>query len=61
MVKKLYSNLTNTSQKKLEVLVQGKVVQYLERILDMILGMKEVDDSYWNIFQKEDDVDFGGY
>lgn len=53
-VKEFYSNLINISQKNLEVFVRGRVVQYSERTLNMMLGVNEVDDSYKKLFEKAD-------
>lgn len=46
IVNKFYSNMVNTSQNRLDVIVRGTQVQYLKVTLKIMLGVKGMEDSY---------------
>lgn len=56
IMKEFYSNLRNTSQKKLEVFVRGILVHYSKKKINTVLGGKNVEDSNHSLFEKMDDM-----
>lgn len=58
-VKEFYYNMVDTSSKRLEVIVRGKKVQYYEPTINLMLGVKNVRDTYQRLLEtiNEKDLD----
>lgn len=57
IMKEFYSNMSNTSQKKLEGLERGRLIQYSQKIINMVFGVKIMEDSYQSLIEKLDEMD----
>lgn len=55
MVKEFYTDLVDTLSKRLEVLEKGIKVQYSEQTTNMMLGVKNVGDTYQSLLENIDE------
>lgn len=61
MVRGFYTNLMDTTDKRLEVVVRGTKEVYSEETINMVLGLNNVGDTYQHILETSDEYHYDVY